>query len=147
MSAQSDEAMRLLRECHAMLTLIAKRTPPVFTPAQPFAGRDVAPASDLDSQYGDEVIKFDPRNWSGESCKGKRMSECSIEFLDMLADVYAYFAQKNDDDGAKTDAGKPKSMYDRRSERRARGWAARLRAGWKAPASAGDLAPEEMPKW
>jgi hypothetical protein len=95
----------------------------------------IAPDRDLDSQYGDEEIKGkDPRDWSGESMKGRRMSECPPEYLDMIAERYDYFAQKNDAEGKKDDRGRPKSNYDRRSAARARGWAARLRAGWKPPA-------------
>jgi hypothetical protein len=97
-----------------------------------------APDSDLDSAHGNEQIRFDPRDWNGPSFKGKRMSECPAAYLDLLADAYAYFAKKNDESYAKADNGELKSKYDRRSEARARGWAARVRAGVKpeAPAAA-----------
>ncbi len=94
---------------------------------------DIADDVDLDSQWGDEVVKFHPRDWSGEHFKGSKMSSCSAEFLDMLADSFDYFAKKNDADKAMTDKGQPKSTYDRRSARRARGWAQRVRNGETAP--------------
>jgi hypothetical protein len=70
------------------------------------------------------------------------MSECSPALLDALASAYDYFAQKNDASQAKADNGTLKSVYDKRSARRARGWAARKRNGWAPPASA---QPESNP--
>jgi hypothetical protein len=55
--------------------------------------------------------------------------------LDMLADTYDYFAAKDEASGALTSTGKPKAPYGRQSAKRARGWAARLRAGWKPKAA------------
>jgi len=115
----------------------------------PAPASNIADDADLDSEYGDEPVKFKPRDWTGAFVKGQRMSECSPEFLEMLAESFAYFARKNDDAGEKTDSGKPKSFYDRRSERRARGWAARKRAGWKPPAveEKAWAVGEEGPQW
>lgn len=96
-------------------------------------GSDVASDRDLDGQYGDEEVRFNPRDWSGAPIKGKRMSRCDPDALDLLAEACDYFAQKNEAAGAKTSSGKPKAQYDRTSAARARGWAKRLRAGWKPP--------------
>lgn len=96
---------------------------PVLTP-QEKAAILVADAAELDSPRGDEEVKFSPRGWTGDFTKGQRMSECSPEFLDQLAAAHDYFATKNAADPTK--AG-----YEVRSARRARGWSARLRAGWK----------------
>ena len=93
---------------------------------------DVADDRDLDGKFGDEVVRFDPRDWSGDSFKGSHFSECPADFLSMLAEAYDYFAEKNA--GTLTDKGKPKSDFDRRSARRARGWAKRIRAGYKPAA-------------
>ena len=107
---------------------------------------DVAPDADLDSQWGDEPVKFKPRDWSGDFLKGQKMCECSPELLDLLASSFDYFAEKNA--GEMTDSGKPKSFYDKRSARRARGWAARLRAGWKPKEyQAQPFAEGEGPRW
>jgi hypothetical protein len=87
-------------------------------------GPAIADDKDLDSKFGDEQVKFDPRDWTGNSCKGAPMSHCPPEYLDALAAAFDYFAGRN--------AGDPKKAgYDRRSAARARGWAKRLRAGWK----------------
>lgn len=110
----------------------ASSAAPAGTPV--LASVAIADDKDLDSQYGDETIRFEPRDWSGVAVKGSRMSECPPEFLDMLADTYDYFARKNAESNAMTTGGKPKAEYDRRSAARARGWAARLRSGWQAPA-------------
>lgn len=87
----------------------------------------VAPATeaDLDSQHGDPKIKYDPKRWAGESYKGKNFSEAPADYLDLLAEAFEYFAKKN----AKAGEEK-KADYDRRDAARAKGWAARIRAGW-----------------
>ena len=100
----------------------------------------IADDKDLDSQYGDETVKFSPKDWSGDSIKGLTMSRCPPAALDLLANAFDYFAKRNE--GQLTDKRKPKSDYDRRSAARARGWAKRLRAGWK-PAKPADFSEFE----
>lgn len=108
MSATSDEAMRLLREIHAMLSSMRPVAPP--------------PTVDLDGPHGDPILKAkDPRDWSGQTQVGKRMSECPSEYLDLLATRYDYFA------GKETDS--KKAGYNRLDAALARGWAVRVRAG------------------
>lgn len=97
------------------------------------AGGGTAPASDLDSQYGDEEIKSKVPRWEGRQFKGHVMSECDVGFLDAYADFRDWAATKADEKGEKAANGTPISKYDRRSAARARGWAARLRSGWKPP--------------
>ncbi len=103
-------------------------------------GADVAPASDLDSQWGDEEIRKDPPRWKGEeSFQGKHMSECSPEFLDCFAEFADWKAERDEEKAAEatdpTEAEKKRkySSYGRKTARRARGWAARKRSGWKPP--------------
>lgn len=109
----------------------------------------VAPDSDLDSQWGDEEIRKDPpRDWSGDSYKGRRMSECPPEYLDALAGYFDWKAGKEAEDAATlTDADEAAkkskySGYSRKSAARARGWAARLRSGWKPAVPAGDASTD-----
>ncbi len=100
----------------------------------------IASDADLDGQYGDEEVKKNPKRWTGESFIGRRMSECSPEFLDSLAGHFDYKAEREAEDAANAEdeetanAKKKYAGYSRRSAARARGWAARLRAGWKPPA-------------
>ena len=138
--------LAILRGAIAAIEQLATKPANGSTPTG--SPRVVATDADLDSQYGDEVVRFLPRDWSGQDFKGTRMSQCSPVFLDRLADSFAYFAQKNDTAGAKDDKGRPKSFYDRRSEGRARGWAARLRHGWKPanPSAAMGAVGREMVK-
>ena len=56
----------------------------------------VASDIDLDSKWGDEEIKFDPRDWTGDSCKNKRMSQCPPAFLDIFAETADYFAGEDE---------------------------------------------------
>jgi hypothetical protein len=90
---------------------------------------------DLDGPYGNPVIKAaDPRDWIGPSMKGKTLSECSPEYLFLLASRHDYFAAKAEEEGAVTSSGKPKAPYERREAARCRGWAQRKLNGWRPPA-------------
>ena len=88
----------------------------------------VASDADLDGQYGDLVIKAkDPRDWSGETMVGRHLSECPADYLSILADRYDFFAQGETDP--------KKARYNALDAARCRGWAARIRSGWKPPQS------------
>lgn len=90
------------------------------------AAPTVAADGDLDGKYGNLPIKAkDPRDWTGESQIGKRPSECPPEYLDLCASRADYFAS------IETDA--KKLRYTKLDASRWRGWAARLRNGWKPP--------------
>ena len=110
------------------------------------AAPGVASDADLDGQYGNPEVKKDPpRNWSGASFVGSRFSECPPEYLDALASFFDWKAGKDEEQakaaGDDEDTAKAKAKYARYARTdaaRARGWAARLRAGWKPPAPQGD---------
>ncbi len=89
----------------------------------------VAIDADLDGQHGNPVVKFVPRDWTGDEFRGVTFSECTPEFLDALAKAYDYFAAK------KKAENDPKAKWEVLSAARARGWSARLRAGWKPKAA------------
>lgn len=90
-------------------------------------GKPKAMKVDLDSQHGDPIVKAkDPRDWTGDPMIGRKFSECPPEYLDMVADRLDYFASREED--AK------KKNYNLLDAARARGWAARIRAGYKPPA-------------
>jgi hypothetical protein len=88
----------------------------------------VADAADLDSKYGDPEVKRDPPRWSGAAFAPCRMSECSPEYLDCLASFCEWCADK-----AREERDAKKEAYKRRDAARARGWAMRIRAGWRRP--------------
>ncbi len=103
--------------------------------------RNDAPAVNdrvCDGPHGDPVIKAKcPRDWTGEPMTGRRFSACPPEYLDLLADRYDYFAGKEED--------ATKRRYNDLDANRARGWAARLRAGWTSPTpDAGGFASDEV---
>jgi len=106
--AKLDEILKLLRS---------------MAPAQ------IASDKDMDGRYGDPEVRFDPRDWTGNPCKGRKFSQCPAAFLEMLAETLDYFAAKNDEEKAVTANGKPKSFFDRADAARARGWAKRIRDG------------------
>lgn len=103
------------------------------------AGNVPAIASDRDLDdprgYGNPEVKAkSPRDWTGESMQGKHFSECPAPYLDLVADRLEYFASQNDASVVEDD--RKKARYNRLDASRARGWAARIRAGYVAPAQA-----------
>lgn len=106
------------------------------------ANGTVASDRDLDGQYGNPEVKAkSPRDWTGDSQQGKRFSECPPDYLVLVADRLDYFAEQNEEHAADQQAPAEerqallkKAKYNRIDAARARGWAARLRGGWKAPA-------------
>jgi hypothetical protein len=97
----------------------------------------VATDQELDSQYGDPEVRKDPtdRYWHGASYIGSRLSECPPDYLDAFAKYKDACAYANEKEGK---AEKKKYVeYDRRDAARARGWARRMRGGWKPVNGAG----------
>lgn len=138
--AESTEALLLLREISASLkALVALQrgnTPPI-----------VATDSDLDGQWGDPVIRAkDPRDWTGESQLGKPFSECPAPYLDLVAARLDFFAEKAEAENTLTTSGKPVAPYNRRDAARARGWAARIRHGYKPQEQAASGFPSDGPQ-
>jgi len=99
---------------------------------------EIANDVDLDGKFGNEPIKRDPskKYWDGDSFVGKFMNECTAEYLDAMAkykDACAFMNEKEGNPEKAKYAG-----YDRRSASRARGWAKRIREGFRAPVSTSD---------
>ncbi len=117
-----NEILNVLRSIDASLKQMLKRTA---------AAPEVADDRDLDGQYGNPEVKFMPRDWTGESFKGEPMSACPPALLDMLAETFDYFAKKAEDANELTSSGKPVAPYKRKDASRARGWAKRLRNGYR----------------
>jgi hypothetical protein len=95
---------------------------------------EIATADDLDGKFGNEEIRRDPsaKYWSGASYAGQRMSECPADYLEAYGkykDACAYMNQKEGKEEKAKYVG-----YDRKSAARARGWAQRIRGGYKPPA-------------
>lgn len=100
-------------------------------------GGNVATLAQIQGQYGDPKVKSDPRDWTGESCKGLPFSECPPDYLDMYAARLDFFASKN----AKAGEEK-KAHFDALDASRARRWAIEIREGrHKQGAPAQRMAP------
>jgi hypothetical protein len=102
------------------------------------AGGAVATDRELDSEHGDPSVRKDPKRWNVDvngSYAGCNFSECPPEYLEVLADLFDWMGDKDDEDG-KMYKGKPSSLYKRLDAKRARGWARRKREGWTAPTPA-----------
>lgn len=98
------------------------------TPPPSASDKEIASDADLDSPRGNPEVRLVPKRWSGEDMRGRRFSEAEPEFLDMLADMLEWMANRNDETGAVDKNGNPKSKWDRLDAARARGWARRIRA-------------------
>lgn len=123
--------MEYLRSIDASLKALVARGGASLEAATSFVVSD----ADLDGKYGDPEVKAkDPRDWTGPTMRGRRFSECPAEYLDMVAERLDYFCSTNT--GATEDDQK-KLKYQRLDAARARGWAKRIRAGWK-PAKAAE---------
>jgi hypothetical protein len=118
----TEETIRLLRSIDSSLKQLVKQQGPT-------ASGVVATDRDLDGKYGNPAVKFNPRDWTGASCKGRPFSACPPEFLDLLAETFDYFARVADEKQEMTDNGKPVGDYKRQDAARARGWAVRIRSG------------------
>jgi hypothetical protein len=109
-------------------------------------GPEIASDADLDSQWGDPIVRTkDPRDWSKESQLGKPFSECPAEYLDLVASRLDFFAEKAEAENTLTTGGKPVAPYNRRDAARARGWAARIRHGYKPQEQAAAGFPSDAP--
>ncbi len=78
------------------------------------------PDVDINGPHGDPEIRKDPPRWDGESCVGRRYSECPPDYLDSLAGFLEWKAGKNDADPNKEKYAK----YDRLDAARAKKWSA-----------------------
>ncbi len=117
------ESLDLLRSIDASLKDLLRI-------AKAMAPKEVASDADLNSQWGNPQIRFGKiRGWDGPSFKGAKMSECPPDYLELVADLFDYFATQSEAKGAMTDQGKPLAPYQRRDAARARGWARRNRQG------------------
>jgi len=131
-----ERLVKLEAENAALVERVAKLEAVIGSLAAVFTGVGAREATDRELDHpriGDPEVKVSPRDWSGEPMKGRRMSRCSAEFLDLLAETFDYFEGRNRETGAKASNGKPKADYDKLNARLARGWARRLRRGWTPP--------------
>ncbi len=138
-AAALDGILAELRRIVEVLERIESRPAAVAGAAPSGGGGEVASDADLDSKWGDVEIKRNPSRWKGPSFEGKHMSECSPEFLDCLAELYDWKAANPRGYGNTTP--EKAAQYARKDAARARGWAARIRNGWKPKTTQ----PEPLP--
>lgn len=118
----SEEALGLLRSIDASLKELVRQK-------RAAAPKPVASDRDLDGKYGNPVLKFNPRDWTGAPCKDRRFSDCPPDLLDMVAETFDYFAGQAEAKDERASNGKPAADYKRADAARARGWAKRIRDG------------------
>lgn len=126
------EVLALLKSIDASLKMLVTASQITLAGAHPAVAATASDA-DLDGKYGDPEIKArDPRDWTGPTMKGRRFSECPPEYLDMVAERLDYFCSQNK---GETEEDQKKLKYQRLDASRARGWAKRIRAGWRPTAT------------
>jgi hypothetical protein len=115
------------------------------------AGEAGAVASDreLDGEYGDPQLKIVPKKLA--SLKGSRMSSCTAADLEEIAGFFDWKADKELEaadlaTGSAEQATKRKyARFSRGDAAKARGWLARVKAGWKPVATANPYAGDGTP--
>ncbi|MFO0603260.1 MAG: hypothetical protein U0324_08805 [Polyangiales bacterium] len=145
MSSIEDRLDRIERKLDALMAAMkggAANGRPAAAAQSNGGGQEID--ADIDGPRGDPEVRFVPKRWSGQDYKGQKFSSCEPEFLDMLADAYEWFAQRDDESNAVDKNGTPKSRWSRLDAARARAWSARLRGG-AAPARAPRPAPARAP--
>lgn len=123
----NELVVSLLQSIDASLKKLVSET-------QAMKPKQLASDRDLDGQWGNPLVKFNPRDWTGQSFKGRPMSECDPAFLEMLAETFDYFACVAEEKDERANNGKPVAGYKRADAARARAWAKRIRDG-KVPAT------------
>ncbi len=116
----------------------AGRIPAPRAAASAGGAKRVATASEMDADKGDPIVKWDPPRWkkaNKPSEAGYRLSECSADYLDAVADFADFKADK-------PMAGKEQYVEsDRQMAALARGWAERRRAAPAAPPPTDEFGP------
>jgi hypothetical protein len=92
-------------------------------------------------------VRKDPKRWlenGGDSFVGMPFSHCPPEYLETLASLLDWKAERDDEKG--TEDGKKYARYARIDAGRARGWAARIRLnGPPAPPQQGSDSGGDAP--
>lgn len=127
MSDIEDRLDRIERKLDALLAAMKAPTNGRAAAATSAPTGASDPDVDIDGPRGDPEVRFMPKRWTGADFKGQKFSSCDPEFLDMLADAYEWFAQRDDESGAVDKNGSPKSKWSRLDAARARAWSNRLR--------------------
>jgi len=143
---RDDQVVLLLTELVVLNRKILLALSPDGAPVLPNSSTRVAASdTELDSQYGDPQVKVkDPRRWSGPTMRGRKFSECPPEYLDLLAELFDWQGDEAEKKRELTSNNKPVAPFRRKDAARARGWAARIRAGAVHQAPIG---PVEQPNY
>ena len=120
--ASGDDALALLKSIDASLKELVS-----ISRSRRQKTVDVATDRQLDGQYGNPTIRNEPRDWTGAPMKTRRFSECPAQYLDLLAEMYDYFATKDAAEDRRDTKGRPTAPYKQRDAALARGWAKRVR--------------------
>ncbi len=145
--AGGQEAIDLLRSIDNSLKALIAAVQPVLMQVRASQPKPVASDRDLDGRYGNPELKFDPRDWTGPSFKGRKFSECPAELLDLVANTFDYFAQQAEKNNERTNGGKSVADYKRADAARARGWAKRIREGRHVQHAREPIAVGVTAKW
>ena len=138
--ARFNAVMQRLAAVEARLAVLEAGGGARASVASSSTGGGVASDRDLDSEWGDPVVKKDPKRWidgGGDSYASCRMSQCPSDYLNALANLYDWQADKDEESNASyvNNAGKTvfTAPFKRKDAARARGWAKRNEGKSAAP--------------
>jgi hypothetical protein len=138
--AVAEALARIEGKLDALLSKPAARTSSASSSKFPAPNvGDIAPDSELDSQYGNPKLKKSPTRWKGRDLAGKSYSELTVEELECVASLCDWKVGKNMEEG--TPESDKNADYARKDGARARGWIRRIEAGWKPPTVSDDDIP------
>lgn len=114
-------------------------------------GGAIASDEDLDSEWGDPVVKKDPKRWldkGGASYAGCQYSQCPSDYLKQLASLFDWMADQDESKGKtytnkRTGKEEPTAPFNRKAAARARGWARRNEGKTAKPAGTFDPGPSD----
>lgn len=95
------------------------------------AAPTVATSYQMDAKWGDPVVRENPRSWTGPSMVGNKFSDCPPEYLDQLAARFDWLAKRDREENHVDSLNRPRAPMREKDAALARGWAARIRAGWE----------------
>ena len=126
-----------------LLTLETKVAALASAPrAQAAPSGGVATDADLDGEYGNPEVRFDPKRWTGDSYVGLRYSACPPAYLETMAGFLDWCAEN--DATSDNEKYRKNARYKTLDAARARGWA-RRNASAGTDAQAEDYVDGEAP--
>jgi hypothetical protein len=90
---------------------------------------------ELDGPKGSFRVPFDPKRWTGASCRGKEIRDCPPDFCEAFAEFCDWSAAHPKPRPGREQYAERDAANERRRAALCRSWARRKRSGWVPPAA------------